>query len=129
MLYYSLAPQVYLGGFDTEIAAARAFDILSLKCRGPKAETNFSLEEYGGIVNQIESMTKDALLGLLRRRSKGFARGTSRSVVLESRRGWLGEEECGSGCLFQAKLALFSMCYYIYIYIYMYVSNISDIAE
>ena len=68
-----------MGGFDTEIAAARAFDILSLKCRGLKAETNFSLDEYDSIVNQIETMTKDALLGLLRRRSKGFARGTSRS--------------------------------------------------
>ena len=70
--------QVYLGGFDTEERAARAYDIVALKCRGRGTETNYPLSEYHEVLEKIEAVTRDELVSLLRRRSKGFARGTSR---------------------------------------------------
>ena len=44
---------VYLGSFDTEEKAARAFDLFALKCRGSKAEINFLLEDYTEELAQV----------------------------------------------------------------------------
>lgn len=38
--------QVYLGGFDNEVQAAKAHDIMAVKCRGVKTIVNFKLAVY-----------------------------------------------------------------------------------
>ena len=44
---------VYLGRFDTEEKAARAFDLFALKCRGSKAKINFLVEDYTEELAQV----------------------------------------------------------------------------
>ena len=38
--------QLYLGGFQTERDAARAYDIAALSCKGPQVLTNYSQDCY-----------------------------------------------------------------------------------
>lgn len=38
--------QLYLGGFQTELDAARAYDIAALSCKGPHVVTNYPEEAY-----------------------------------------------------------------------------------
>lgn len=38
--------QVYLGGFETEVTAGRAYDMAALLFKGPEAQTNFPKENY-----------------------------------------------------------------------------------
>lgn len=38
--------QLYLGGFQTELDAARAYDIAALSCKGPHVVTNYAEEVY-----------------------------------------------------------------------------------
>ena len=50
-------------------------------CRGAdKCQTNFPIDEYAGIIPYLESVTRDELVLLLRRRSKGFSRGSSKYI-------------------------------------------------
>ena len=42
------------------------------------AEPNFPMDQYGHIVPYLSSVTRDELVALLRRRSKGFSRGSSK---------------------------------------------------
>ena len=70
--------QVYLGGFDEEDRAGRAYDLVAIRCRGSRAETNFPLRDYGPVMSALVAMTRDDLVQLLRRRSKGFSRGKSK---------------------------------------------------
>ena len=69
--------QVYLGGFDDEERAGRAYDLVAIRCRGSRATTNFELEEYAGVIPDLTRMQMGELVQLLRRRSKGFSRGRS----------------------------------------------------
>ena len=69
--------QVYLGGFDDEERAGRAYDLVAIRCRGSRAITNFELEEYAGVIPDLTRMQMGELVQLLRRRSKGFSRGRS----------------------------------------------------
>ncbi|KAI5078932.1 hypothetical protein GOP47_0006603 [Adiantum capillus-veneris] len=70
--------QVYLGGFDTAHAAARAYDRAAIKFRGPEADINFNLSDYEDDMKQMGSLTKEEFVHILRRQSTGFSRGSSR---------------------------------------------------
>ncbi|KAJ9158975.1 hypothetical protein P3X46_024511 [Hevea brasiliensis] len=70
--------QVYLGGFDTAHAAARAYDRAAIKFRGVEADINFNLSDYEEELKQMKNLTKEEFVYILRRQSTGFSRGSSK---------------------------------------------------
>ncbi|GMI92078.1 TARGET OF EARLY ACTIVATION TAGGED (EAT) 1, related to AP2.7 [Hibiscus trionum] len=82
--------QVYLGGFDTAHAAARAYDRAAIKFRGVEADINFSLSDYDDDMKQTKNLSKEEFVHILRRQSTGFSRGSSkyRGVTLHKCGRW-----------------------------------------
>ncbi|PWZ15984.1 Floral homeotic protein APETALA 2 [Zea mays] len=82
--------QVYLGGFDTAHAAARAYDRAAIKFRGVDADINFNLSDYDDDMKQMKSLSKEEFVHALRRQSTGFSRGSSkyRGVTLHKCGRW-----------------------------------------
>lgn len=70
--------QLYLGGFDAQIDAARAYDLAALACKGPDAVINFSPEEYDDQLREIEGFSREEVVAYVRRRSAAFSRGKSK---------------------------------------------------
>ncbi|XP_066388446.1 AP2-like ethylene-responsive transcription factor CRL5 [Miscanthus floridulus] len=69
--------QVYLGGYDTEDKATRAYDLAALKYWGPATHINFPVENYRDELEEMKGMTRQEYVAHLRRRSSGFSRGAS----------------------------------------------------
>ncbi|OAY77769.1 Ethylene-responsive transcription factor WRI1 [Ananas comosus] len=70
---------VYLGAYDVEEAAARAYDLAALKYWGPTTYTNFPVSDYENELEIMKNATKEEYLASLRRwKSSGFSRGVSK---------------------------------------------------
>ncbi|XP_071740635.1 AP2-like ethylene-responsive transcription factor AIL5 [Rutidosis leptorrhynchoides] len=69
--------QVYLGGYDKEDKAARAYDLTALKYWGPTTTTNFPVCNYEKELEEMKNMTRQEFVASLRRKSSGFSRGAS----------------------------------------------------
>ncbi|ESW07439.1 hypothetical protein PHAVU_010G130200 [Phaseolus vulgaris] len=69
--------QVYLGGYDKEEKAARAYDLAALKYWGPTTHINFPLSTYEKELEEMKHMTRQEFVANLRRKSSGFSRGAS----------------------------------------------------
>ena len=72
--------QLYVGGWASEHAAARAFDVVCLQSRGAAAAKvlNFPVVDYAQIIPLLAGIANPELVALLRRRSNGWSRGKSR---------------------------------------------------
>ncbi|XP_052189995.1 AP2-like ethylene-responsive transcription factor At1g79700 [Diospyros lotus] len=70
--------QVYLGAYDEEESAARAYDLAALKYWGTSTFTNFPVSDYAKEIGIMQTVTKEQYLASLRRRSSGFSRGKSK---------------------------------------------------
>ncbi|KAI4351602.1 hypothetical protein L6164_005946 [Bauhinia variegata] len=69
---------VYLGAYDEEESAARAYDLAALKYWGATTFTNFPISDYKIEMEIMQTMTKEEYLATLRRKSSGFSRGVSK---------------------------------------------------
>ncbi|ONK59355.1 uncharacterized protein A4U43_C08F5590 [Asparagus officinalis] len=69
---------VYLGAYDEEESAARAYDLAALKYWGPTTFTNFPVTDYEKELQIMQNVTKEEYLASLRRKSSGFSRGVSK---------------------------------------------------
>lgn len=70
--------QLYLGGFNFQEDAARAYDLAALACKGSKACTNFHASEYTSQLEEIQSFSEEEVVAYIRRRSTAFSRGRSK---------------------------------------------------
>lgn len=69
--------QVYLGSYDTEEKAARAYDVAAIKYWGENTRLNFPISQYGKELEDIRDLSREECVTYLRRRSSCFSRGAS----------------------------------------------------
>ncbi|XP_039028114.1 AP2-like ethylene-responsive transcription factor PLT2 [Hibiscus syriacus] len=69
--------QVYLGGYDKEEKAARAYDLAALKYWGTSTTTNYPISNYEKEMEDMKNMTRQEFVAAIRRKSSGFSRGAS----------------------------------------------------
>ncbi|ONK78399.1 uncharacterized protein A4U43_C02F18370 [Asparagus officinalis] len=67
--------QVYLGAYDDEEAAARAYDLAALKYWGAGTLINFPVSDYTRDLEEMQMISKEDYLVSLRRKSSAFSRG------------------------------------------------------
>ncbi|XP_074573111.1 AP2-like ethylene-responsive transcription factor SMOS1 [Curcuma longa] len=67
--------QVYLGAYDDEEAAARAYDLAALKYWGAGTHINFPVTDYARDLEEMQTISKEDYLVSLRRKSSAFSRG------------------------------------------------------
>ncbi|XP_072985212.1 AP2-like ethylene-responsive transcription factor AIL1 isoform X2 [Typha latifolia] len=77
LIAYHFIGAVYLGGYDKEEKAARAYDLAALKYWGPTTHINFPLTNYGKELEEMKHMSRQEFVAHLRRKSSGFSRGAS----------------------------------------------------
>ncbi|XP_023639692.1 AP2-like ethylene-responsive transcription factor At2g41710 isoform X2 [Capsella rubella] len=82
--------QVYLGAYDDEEAAARAYDLAALKYWGPGTLINFPVTDYTRDLEEMQNLSREEYLASLRRypfgrKSSGFSRGIAKYRGLQSR--------------------------------------------
>ncbi|CAH8334715.1 unnamed protein product [Eruca vesicaria subsp. sativa] len=65
------------GGYDDEEKAARAYDLAAVKYWGPTTHLNFPLSNYEKEMEELNNMTRQEFVAMLRRNSSGFSRGAS----------------------------------------------------
>ena len=70
--------QLYLGGFDQEQKAARAYDIAALLFKGSDTPTNYARAMYAMHLPALRSCSQEELIAHIRRHSSAFSRGKSR---------------------------------------------------
>jgi hypothetical protein len=70
--------QLYLGGFNVQEDAARAYDLAALACKGAKASTNFRAMEYERQLRELQNHSEEEVVAYIRRRSTAFSRGRSK---------------------------------------------------
>ncbi|KAL2344420.1 hypothetical protein Fmac_005705 [Flemingia macrophylla] len=76
-LLLTVPTTVYLGGYDKEEKAARAYDLAAIKYWGPTAATNFPISNYTKEMEEMKHAGKQEFIASLRRKSSGFSRGAS----------------------------------------------------
>ncbi|XP_020972936.1 AP2-like ethylene-responsive transcription factor AIL5 [Arachis ipaensis] len=69
--------QVYLGGYDKEDKAARAYDLAALKYWETSTTTNFPIGNYEKELDEMKHMTRQEFVAAIRRKSSSFSRGAS----------------------------------------------------
>ncbi|XP_078436289.1 AP2-like ethylene-responsive transcription factor SMOS1 isoform X2 [Wolffia australiana] len=67
--------QVYLGAYDDEEAAARAYDLAALKYWGAGTLINFPVSDYSRDIEEMQMVSKEEYLASLRRKSNAFSKG------------------------------------------------------
>ncbi|KAF6142667.1 hypothetical protein GIB67_015153 [Kingdonia uniflora] len=66
------------GAYDNEEAAAHTYDLAALKYWGTEVILNFPLDTYTKDYQDMQQVSREEYLAMLRRRSSGFSRGVSK---------------------------------------------------
>ncbi|WVZ06939.1 hypothetical protein V8G54_020285 [Vigna mungo] len=79
-----VADGFWIGAYDDEEAAARAYDLAALKYWGPGTLINFPVTDYTRDLEEMQNVSREEYLASLRRKSSGFSRGLSKYRGLSS---------------------------------------------